>query len=174
VGPSMRRRDRTQRRRDRSRSLKVSVAIATAAILGGCGQKSDSLALADQKVCAAQAEHVFMSAGWRFAGTVIRVGNVESSGAYASYYNDRERKCFMELASRFFDASTQALTNSAVLSDAFEGTPYATYTESWSGSRMHVDQCNLTLPNSPPLRCASRSEWNALVQPYIELGAVTR
>ena len=152
----------------------ATAAFLAVVVLGGCGQKGDSLKLADQKVCAAQAEHVFLSVGWGLAGTIVRVGNVESSGAYASHYNDRERKCFMELASHFFDTSSRVLTNSTVLSDAFEGTPYATYTESWSGNRMHVDQCNLTLPNSTPLRCASRSDWNALVQPYIEIGALAR
>lgn len=170
----MRRAGPTQPKRDRGQGAKIAAAVALAVVLSSCGQKNDSLKLADQKVCAAQAEHVFMSDGWKLAGTVIKVGNVASSGAYASHYNGRERKCFMELASHFLDTSTLVLTNSAVLSDAFEGTPYATYTESWSGSRMHVDQCNLTLPNSPPLHCASRLEWNALVQPYIEIAAMAR
>lgn len=164
----------TQRRQGRSRSAKFAAALAVAVVLAGCGPKSDSLKLADQKMCAAQSEHMFLSGGGSLTGAVTRIGKIESSGAYASHYNDRVRKCFMELVSHVVDTSNQISTNSAVLSDAFEGTPYATYAESWSGSRMQVDMCNLTLPNSPPLRCASRSEWNALVQPYIEIGAMAR
>lgn len=155
-------------------ATKVTAVVVAACMLGSCGEKHDNLKLADQKVCAAQAEHVFVTNGWSLTGAVIRTGNVESSGAYASYYNDRERKCFMELFSHVVDTARLSATNSAVLTDAFEGTPYATYTESWSGSRMRLDECSLTLPNSPPLRCASRSEWNALVQPYIEIGAPSR
>jgi hypothetical protein len=158
----------------RSRSVGVAAVLVALVMLGGCGQKGVSLKLADQKICAAQAEHIFMSDGWRLAGSVTRVGSRELAGSYTSHYNDRARKCFMELFAHFFDTSTQVLTNSAVLSDAFEGTPYATYTESLSGNQVHIDECNLTLPNSPPLRCGSRAEWNALVQPYIEARAIAR
>ena len=163
-----------QRGHDRSRFLSVTAVLLAVSIVGGCDQKDDSLKAADRKICASQAEHVFISSGLRLAGIVTRVGNVKSSGSYSSHYNDRVRKCFMELFSQVVDASTQVSTNSTVLSDAFEGTPYGTYTESRSGNRMRVDECSLTLPNSPPLRCASRSEWNALVQPYIETATLAR
>src|SRR5215469_17568821 len=99
------------------RAAMVAAALASVLVVAGCGQKTANLKVADQKICAAQAEHVFVTNGWSLTGAVTRIGNVESAGAFTSHYNVRERKCFMELLSHAVDTASLMSTNSAVLSD---------------------------------------------------------
>src|SRR5262249_49722180 len=151
----------------------IACAMLCIAATGGCDRSAEKLALADRKMCAAQAEHVFASGGWSLTGAVIRMHGTETSGTYTSHYNARMRKCFLALFSRTFDTSKKEYTLSAIVTDAFEGTAYATYTEVWSGqpAQVRVDECLLTVPNSPPKQCKAGAEWNLLVQPLIETGA---
>ncbi len=150
----------------------IALCIVT---MSGCGRDDEKLALADRKMCAAEAEHVFLSSGFRLAGGVMRVGGLESSGTFTSHYNARLRKCFIELFSRTFNRATREFTSSTVVSDAFEGTAYATYTEIWSGELVgpRVAECSLSLPNSRPTRCGTKAEWNALARPYVETATET-
>jgi hypothetical protein len=154
----------------------VAGVILCIAAMSGCDRSAVKLALADRKMCAAQAEHVFASSGWSLTGAVTRMRGTESSGTFMSHYNARMRKCFMELFSRTFDTSKKEYTLSTIVTDVFEGTAYATYTEVWSGQPAHVrvDECILTVPNSPPKQCRAGAEWNLLVQPLIETGAVAQ
>jgi len=158
------------------RTLAIASVILSLAAMSGCDRSAHKLALADRKMCAAQAEHVFASSGWSLTGAVTRIRGMESSGTYMSHYNARMRKCFMELFSRTVDMSKKEYTLSTIVSDAFEGTAYATYTEVWSGEPAHVrvDECILTVPNSPPKQCTAGTEWNLLVQPLIETGTVAQ
>jgi hypothetical protein len=139
------------------------------------GENTDQPRRADvtsQRMCADQAEHVFTSEGWRLDGGVVN-GIIAT---YTNHYNARLNRCFMMLATTSVNSADKSISKSFTVADAFEGTVYGTYYDMTSQGDYipHVMQCNLSVPNRPEITCHSTTEWQSLVAPYIETGAITQ
>jgi hypothetical protein len=118
-----------------------------------------------QRMCAAQAEHVFRSGGWSLAGAAVN-GII---GAYSNHYNTRLGRCFMVMST----TSPHNAFSTLVLTDAFEGTTYGSFYSSWSANGgTVVAECDLTIPNSEAKQCSSREQWLRLISPFIETGTL--
>jgi hypothetical protein len=126
---------------------------------------------ASQQRCSKQAKRVFTAAGWPLDGSVVN----DSVGQYTSHFNARLGRCLMLVAYTTNDPRDKETRKHYWVGDAFKRSKYAEYFETaLPGFSTAVLQCELTIPNENPVLCHSAKEWNRLVKPYIETGALTQ
>ncbi len=124
--------------------------------------------LEHQKICADQAQKMFVSLGWKMNGEPV--GTLR--GAYTSHYNSQMDKCFMELD--ITNVSGRWSEDDSV-TDAFEGYEYAHYAAfdaftNDDNKNMIVRRCALTLSGQPVRQCNSKEEWQKLILPLMQEG----
>jgi hypothetical protein len=125
------------------------------------------IAARQEKSCNKQANRVFTTARSPLDGSV---------GRYRYHFNERLGRCLMLVAYTVHDPRDHETRKHFTVGDAFQ--QVATYAEYFEtalpGFRTAVLQCSLTVPKEKPVLCHSAQEWNRLVKPYMDTGALTQ
>jgi hypothetical protein len=142
--------------------------IFTAAVVAFAGT-AHAQSLAEQTQCAAQAKTEYQEflAEWRQPNS--HGGELQSSN-YESHYNVKLKRCLMLLSLTDYSKSTQNLSDTVLLFDAFEHRDYASYSRIIGRDKTPdtLMVCTLTPTNSDTLYCKTRAEFDAYVTRYME------
>jgi len=141
----------------------IGLAVAGALFYLDRALSDPELRAAVRQGCAARAERVFESEGWRPGGR-------QPDGRFATYqdyYNPRLGKCFVLIGVLTMDPRDREMRISSTLSDAFEQATYAEYFESRTTGLSPYITCRLAPPDEKPVFCHSAKEWHRLIAPYV-------
>ena len=113
-----------------------------------------------QEKCAKQAREEFKLYGW----------DKKEMAYVLNHYNSKLNKCFMQIEDTEFKQGTG--TTNKIVSDAFEGKTYASYTWISQNDKQYWEvpprDCKVTLPSGEEKICHSSEEFDALVKQYME------
>jgi hypothetical protein len=116
-----------------------------------------------QERCARQAEHQFQALGYSSSSQ-------EPLSSFESHYNPNLKVCFMRI--RNFSTSSGSPSNTDIVFDAVEGTPYGSYNWINTKGKKYWEvapwDCEATPPNMEKKTCHSSEEFNLLMKQYME------
>ncbi|MGC2247298.1 MAG: hypothetical protein WA609_11905 [Terriglobales bacterium] len=122
--------------------------------------KSESLEL--QERCSNQAAVAFRRDGFK----------TEQGDLFYNHYNEKLNKCFVQYESRDSKLYPGTVYLNKVLSDAFEGKVFGTYTWHSDKDKKYWEvppiACSVTLPSGEEKTCHSPDEYDSLVKQYME------